>query len=696
MTTFRYEVWTRPESENTFARRFPLKGVVSASFTTDLFGSGRMTLPMNHPRLDEIQKIVSPLNDVANKASIIRVYIGEDIYHDFYIDNMEPTYTDTGQRTVELTLLGRGSLLERTRIRQYDYNADPSVDPDWVYGTAGNELDTSWQDATYLTDFEDGDEGGFTELTGAGTNDLTSGPTATTDEAQTGTYSLKFDPTQRHSGVTKTIDVSPGVRGQIDIKFLSNTTGKRYTGYMKIIDGDTDHSVNGHDFSDYHLIELDNVVAAGDGEPPGSSDGTWQDIALDLTPGPKQESLQFGVQFDDHDGSNGAIGYIDEVLITGFGYGLGDWSAWGNIDTLTVDATPPGGMGEDVAIQWKAGDTVTNANGISQVVDGQLIGQTKTLEFDIYHEAGADRDFIIILKRDTGSWIASQAVTVSTATKTSVQVAGVIDTKSIYVQIRKYDTTSPVDVWVSGMSYAVGQGKAFIGKMLNDMLDSKQTGTHFLGDTVTRTFTDTLDSDGVGWDSDQALRFPRGATFRNIIEDMQRLGYEFSFDVNLADHTDWQLNAYNPQGMGATLTTAILSRPGIASAGPIPQPRPYASYIMVEGEELFWGEAGEPEIEAEWGPIDEYLPSQNVLDTVTLTSEADAILENGYNVPVVVTFRGSTLVPGINYLLGDIIPLNLSESIINESVRVIGISVSDSEIEPTFQVEFELEVNALP
>jgi len=713
MTAIRYEVWTRQES-GSFVRKFPIRGEVGAAFATDLFGRGSMSLPVNHPRLDDILSIDQ--SDRSNdEASVIRAYIGTTSFYDFYVESMELNFTDTGERVAIIDGAGRGSCLDRVRVRQYDWNVNPSVDPDWGYGVGKDLLNRSAVDAKLDWDFDDDDVEGWKTATRVGeTNPVEGLIEITTDEAESGAKSLKFDPNgitdKWHSGVEKTINVdADGRRITVDAKLKSNTSGRRFVAYM-IPDpkgSGTHHSANGYTFDGIYFIELDNVprAAAKDGNPGGSTDGTWQDFALDVTLPEGQTRLTFGFIYDHHAlPDNGPLAYLDTVLVTGNGIGLYEggrdgWVSYGTMTTWELSTMPVSG---NPAIKHTSLST-------EEVGSGQYIqvvpGKTYTYKADIYHASGADRNYRIRVRTGDaqvfGTLLGFTDAAIPTAVATTITSPAVLipaGVTRVVVDVLQTDLIS-FDWWLDleTPSFYNGLPAATVGKIMNDLLDD--AGVDHSGDDrtalawLTRTWTDALDSAGNAWDETVEIRIPRGQTYRAVVENFENMGYEFWIDVNPADETEWRLNIYNPDGLGTDHTTgdgpAVLSRPGLMAAGPFLRREPVASYAMVEGDELAWAEYRDTAIETAWGEIETYDGSRDSLSG-TLSKQAIEIIDSDASESLVLSFSGHTLTPGIDYDVGDIIRVTIGDTfLVSSAFRVAAISVADNEVEPQFQVEFQ-------
>jgi hypothetical protein len=266
------------------------------------------------------------------------------------------------------------------------------------------------------------------------------------------------------------------------------------------------------------------------------------------------------------------------------------------------------------------------------------------------------------------------------------------------LEIRWDETGAPIsNIHVDDAEVTVGLPPALLGVILNSLWDDAaidHTGENRTALAwLTRTWTDTLDSAGNAWDEEVNITIRRGITYREMIEQFELLGYQFSFDVNPADETDIRMNAYNPDWIGtdhpANNGPAVLSRPGVLSAGPFTRREPVATYAMVEGAEFEWSEARNTDIETAWGEIETYIGDED-LPSASLLKTAGEVIDSDVSESIIVQFAGHTLTPGIDYVEGDTIRLTLGESILpTDTFRVAAITVQDNEVEPQFQVEFQ-------
>ncbi len=705
----RYEVWTRQESGG-FTRKFPLKGEVSASFATDLFGRATLVLPVNHARLDDLISI-NQSNRALDTASVIRAYIGTTPIYDFYVESLELNFTDTGARVATVNGSARGTCFDRVMVRQYDWKVNPSVQPDWEYGVGGDMLDRRAIDAKLSWNFDDDNADGWGEATEVGETDpLSSLPSISTAQFLSGTKSLSFDPGgsfgSPHSGIEQTIDVDEdGRRITITIRLKSLTIGRRFVAY--IIPGSegpgTDNSVNGYTYNGIHFVELDNVATGIGHNPGGSTDGTWQTFNLDVTLPQGQGRMTFGVIYDHHALNNGPVAYIEDVVITGNGIGLyrggqNGWVSYGTMTTWTRETHP---ITSNPSIKH-------TGSGATLMGSGQYInveeGVEYTLSADVYHAAGANRNFQLRIRTGDaqvdGTILGSTTTAVATATNTTLTQtvkipAGVNRIVADVLMTDLLATTFYLDLETA--AFYPGFPPATIGKIFIDLLDDAAVNHAVDNRTallwLTRTFGTALDSSGAAWDQNVEVRIRRGTSYRSMIETFENMGYEFSLDVNPGDETDWRLNAYNPKNMGTDFTAAdgpaILSRPGLMSAGPFVRREPVATYAMVEGDELYWGEYRDLAIETNWGEIETYQGLQDSLSGVLLKQATDIITSDSSE-SLVLLFAGHNLTPLVDYIIGDTIRVTIGDTYYPSAMfRVATISVRDNEVEPEFQVEFQ-------
>ena len=694
MAAIRYEVWTRQES-GSFVRKFPLRGEISASFATDLFGRAILVLPVNHPRLDDIL-VIDQSNRANDAASIIRAYIGTTPIFDFYVESLELNFTDTGLRTATAVGSSRGTCFDRVRVRQYDWNVKPSVDPDWEYGVGGSNglLNAGFEDWNLNGDAETGEIAPWTDTPD---DSIFDAPDVSlivqSTDVFAGTYAFEIDPGVLHSGMqTATIPVNGGGQYVFSARLKDpNVNGDRYTMYIKMGSGST-LDVGASVWSGYGIAELDGAAYRA-----GVSDGTWQTLDATVTFGPDVTETTLIIIYDDHIGGSSGLFRVDNITVSGPGIGLDPWEAIGTWDTFELDtATVHTGTN---SLKFKVGAASTiNSSGVRQHITDLVVGKTYTYGAWFQHDGVGNEPIVMVAKRPSGGWIASNVTQIPTgALWTFAYVTFLADTTEIWLDWRYGAAGASPNISMDDTTFTNSLPAATVGKILNDLLDDAAIDHAADNRTalawLTRTFTDTHDSSGAAWDQDIDIRLRRGGTYRWMIETMERMGYEFSIDVNPADETDWRFNAYNSGNMGTDHSVgdgpAILSRPGLMAAGPFLRREPVASYTMAEGDNFYWDEYRDTAIETNWGEIETYIGSQDSLSGVLLKQATEVVTSDGGE-SLILSFAGHPLTAGIDYDVGDTIRVTLGDDYYpSATFRVAAISVSDDEVEPQFQVEFQ-------
>ncbi len=693
MATIRYEVWTRQES-GTFARKFPLRGDISASFVTDLFGRATLSLPVNHPRLDDLLSI-DQSNRALDNASIIRAYIGATPIYDFYVESLELNFTDTGQRTATVEGSSRGTCFDRVSVRQYDWNAKPSIDPDWEYGVGGSNglINAGFEDWNLNGGAESGE---ITPWADTPQDSIFDAPDVSlivqTTDVFAGTYAFEVDPGALHSGMQTRIKVQPGGQYVFTARLKDPAaTGDRYTMYIEMGDGST-LDVGAAVWSGYGVAELGGAAYRA-----GVSDGTWQTLTATVTFGPAVTETTLTIQYDDHIGGISSLFRVDAIDVVGPGIGLDPWEALWIWDTYELDTTKSKTGSNSLKFKVGAASSI-DSSGVRQKVTGLVVGKTYTWGAWFQHDGVGNEPIVIVAKRPSGAWAASATTQIPIgASWTFASVTFVADTNEIWMDWRYGAAGASPNIWMDDASFTNSLPAATVGEILNDLLDD--AAINHVADSRTalawlsRTFTDALDSSGIAWDQDIDIRIRRGTTYRSFIENMEEMGYEFSVDVDPADETIWRFNAYNSGNMGTDHSVldgpAVLSRPGLMSAGPFLRREPISTYTMVEGDSFYWEEYRDTAIETNWGEIETYLGSQDSLSGILL-KHATEIVTSDAGESLILSFAGHTLTPTINYDVGDTIRVTIGDMYYpSAKFRVAAISVRDDEIEPQFQVEFQ-------
>ena len=694
----RYEAWTRQES-GTFERKFPIRGEVRGNFTLDMFGRSSLAIPMNDPRIDDYL-FIDQTDRTNDKASIIRAFIGEDILYDFYVESSDRTFTDTGDRVAMLEGGNRGTCLDRVKIRQPDWDdTSPSAQPDWSWGrnsiaSPNADMENS-PDSLQNPGAEDGNTLGWI----AGISFDGSGwvyqpdsflAVENTGDADVGDWYFEII-ADLYAGVFQEIPVVGGtwdVEGEADVPGENYTISARiYAAVGEIVDMvvTNAHSASVGTFSNGSVLSQI------------TGNGAYQTANITFE---AENDGRSEIKFISADTGGSPITFrVDEVTVEGFGIGVADWIYSGDVTTFQASAIVA--HSGTYSLAWYPNSGILGNDSVSLIID-TVPNVEIAASVWVYHTEAAARDIRIVLEipgvDPNASNVASNVVSVAPTTWTQLTAAGVAVSGQTDLEIRWEQTGAPVsNLHVDDAEVTVGKAKAFLGVILNELLDHASTDLSGFNRTaltwLTRTWTNTLDSAGNAWDEEIGFVARRGLSYQEVITEMEGLGYQFTLDVNPADDTDWQLNAYNPDWVGTDHTAAdgpaVLSKPGVVSAGPFVRREPTATYTMAEGADLEWDDYRDTDMETVWGEIEEYVSVPD-MPVTSLARTAEEVVTADTGESLVMSFQNHNLVPGIDYVEGDTIYVTVGESFQpTRKYRVAGISGADTTTTPTYQVEFQ-------
>ena len=334
--------------------------------------------------------------------------------------------------------------------------------------------------------------------------------------------------------------------------------------------------------------------------------------------------------------------------------------------------------------------------GPYQVVSGLEVGAPYTAGFWVYNDGSKTRVFTAVFKFPDAGWQVNQDVDVPTGVWTLVSVHNpAMAALTMWISLRSQDTITGEDSYMDDTFLTKGFEAATLGEILVAMIDDAATDHAAENRTalawLTIFFDAINDSDTVVWDEDVSLRFKRGTDYRAILNQFINLGYEFDMRPDPADDTDIRLEAYNPGALGVDTTTgdgaAIID--GFVAVGPLIRREPRATYVMAEGEDLIWDDTRDTTLETVWGEIEDYVGQKDNMVT-DLAKIAAAQLDSFGQEEFQVSLQGPSLIPGINYRMGDIV--RMTPGVIpSAKYRVLAITVAGEEVEPVWQISLETQ-----
>lgn len=548
------------------------------------------------------------------------------------------------ERPIEIDAPSIESCLDALIAYPYDWPTNPPIQRDHIYGPVSNDFAALFSTYEPTIDFENGTNYGFEAYTGSDAVAPVSADSSLGD-AEAGTRSLEMDvaaaPNNQFSGYVKTIECLPSSRGQISMK-LKTTAGYHWVAFVIEEDGGVNHVTNAYRVNGKVVVELDDAVKGA-----GSSDGTWQDLDLDVTTAPGQTSVTFGVAAY-NESSNPPIAYLDSIAITEFGYGLEGWEARGDLADLNVATHPVSG---EPSILFQSANTTADVNGIQYVWENVTIGETRTFTVEVYHAAGSDRDIRLVLKRPSGSsggsWLASSVHTIPSGVTTRISITAVMDTEVIWLEVRKADTAAVINTYISGVEWHAGKGRATMGRIALDWLADAQTDhAAESGDYVRETvlwlkpdFDEDDDSNGDGWFQEETLAIPMGKTMTQFLSDEAgRQGYEWRIvpnpDYPATDTETHLLQIANPPssftgGLGTDRRTTV----GFSTGWVLPSDvisRPKSRNVALgEGQDGTIAVSRDTTAIGVWEPREMFLSERNLTGASLQQSVDQALVERG-------------------------------------------------------------------
>lgn len=620
-----FEAWTMPHV-GTLAKKFIFSDFVESYTLNDRFNDlsdGVATIPddaalPSGALLKDMLLKIDEADHANDVGSMVRVLRGATPIIHYLVTRSEDSWSDT-EPTQKLTFEGLEWILDRCLVPNYDHPADPTQEPDWIYGA-----DTVLVNAT----FED---------TGA-TNLLIHLWIEATVTA--GTWNIEFDDGTTVDDVT--LDWNDDITAvQTGIEGLSNVADIAISGLGTA--------------SNPWVIEVIDPA------------GTDFNVTVDST------GLTGGaaLMLSQHAGGAGITDPWTRSFnpLTGLYHGT-----YTNFQTSTVEAHT--GIGS-LYVKGGLGAWPDSWPGAQQVVS-VTGGRTYRCGIWAFPKFTAPYRFVIRTTDETfiGSVEASLIADLWQPLTLPVTIPTYI--RSIIYRLSCISNTPGDHEWYQDDALlAPGQDAATLGKMVDDV----RTAAIAVGSPLawlTPTWTTTLDSDLVAWDAVRKWNVNHGQSFLQLLEIAKKWNYESRIRWSVANSRfEWDM--WNPTAGGQVRANiAITGLAGAEGAAPIVKRPPLATYVKAEGELGRWGEFASTTLNTVWGRLEKFHQDRQGVNSAELDVLAERIqtkmTEN--TAARSVTVADPAILPWTAYEPGDTVTLNLGPKDVRRALRVVAIVAS--------------------
>jgi hypothetical protein len=633
------EAWSLPHV-GTFAKRLNITKLVESYTFNDRFNDlcdGVFTIPDDAALpsgvlvKDKLLK-VDEANHANDVGSVIRVLRGgTPIIHQI-VTRMDDSWSDQDP-TTKFSTEGLEWLLDRATVPHYDHPADPTQEPDWIYGA---------DSVLVNTDFE--------------ASGITSETVQLVVIATAGTFKI-------------------GVDYPVGAGFV-------YTANIVWNAGASDIAV-----ALEALADIDDAFVTGAGTEtnpfiievlaPASVDMGWATDSALLTGTASIITITSGgiLSTDPWTRSQNPITGVFHGSYTTFE--ISTEQARTGTYSLKVNGDPPAFPG-----------AFPGAQQLLSVTPG------RTFRASVWVRPTQTGPFRFVIRTRDETFIAQSEATLTANTWTQMTIASVVIPLWVNQIIFRVATISNGDepAWyVDDALFAPGQAADTYGAIMNDI----RTAAIAVGSPLswlTPTWTDANDSDGVAWDRTLKWNVNHDQTFLQLVEYARRWNYEHRIRWDVADaRFEWDL--WNPSGGGQTRANiAITGKSGVSSSGPIVKRPPDFTYMRVEGEDGRWGDYVSTTLDDVWGRLEKAQLDRQGVESAELDQFAQRMVTRGQDKTASrsVQVEDPSILPWTAYEPGDTVWLNLAPKDTKKQLRIAAclVEMSPNRATPRYEVHF--------
>lgn len=733
----RYSAWTLPWDAGGFVQKIAsipvVEGTGSGTVRLNDFGSGSMSVPANYDRLPQII--------ASNVGSLIRVYDGTTVVHEWMAERLDYTLSEPGGVA---TISGSdiASAFDRAIVYPWDYNANPTIMPDWVWG-GPNVLTNPGMEDNQVTGLIDdvylGPESYelYTTATG-GTFTLTAwtaettgpinhdGPASTIASELEGLFSIvnvdvrpKFQfadlevlvpGTSANPWVIQFIQPSVLQPGQMTVDgtgltggsaFLTNTLDPAIA-FTLTIQSETTASIDWNDTATQvenalqALSGINDVVVSGDGRP----DSPWN------------------IKFVDPEDPYGPLtGTGTGLTIVQVQTGKSDLLAGWTKSQRADQRAEPQYHGLYTIFRQSSGAEPVHSGSFSLVVSGtQYAGAQQVVNVNpggLYQASiwvrtnASNQTFRLVLRDiyeeilnvqdDAAPWSdASVEVTPAADTWTQLVIPNVLMETYQFGFAREQAvfrianvTANPAGIWYfDDAELSLGLAPDYPGGIARDLMN----------DAVSRSILDWVDygtlnsqqdTDGTAWPTLESFTAYRGATYGQTWDSLTNLENEWrlppkSTPVGALTH---DLQWYVKGGLGTDYTTAATPAINVGQgvmAAKIVRRLPAWTHTLVEGGDGIWVEDNDATLATNFGRAEKYRGDTGIGEAAALGQASDKLLYEATSttlslqVTIQATLNHAHLHPLVAYTVGDELYVQLPPQVSKVAKRVTQISYQNS------------------
>jgi len=628
----RFEAWTLPWAA-TFQRVIAdipaITGTGKGSVRLSDFGSGRLSVSSDYDRLDEIVS--------TTVGSLIRVYDGTTIVHEWMAERVDHTLADDGVATIQGNDIA--SAFDRAIVYPYDYTTNPTTFPNHVWG-GPNNLDNEGfelqENVAQIVEVDVGAASGGTWFA-----DISGDPTAAIAwNASDTTVQNAIE-----TGITEITDVLVTGTGQTSdpwrIEFVTPPVPTAtMTGDGTLLTPSDTLTVSTVQIGNAEVSQSWTQSQRADSRSTPALHGTYTIFRQ----------------------SSGA-----EPVNTGS-------------FSQVVSGTQYAGVQQ--IIQVEPGATFQAAG----YVNSNTASQTFRLVIrDRYENYIAS----VEITPTINTW--------TQATITDVIIPAGVD--EVVVRFANI-TPSAAGIWYfDDMEFNQGLAAGNLGVIMTALMDDAITDhaadtRGAILDWVQITSWDaTNDSSTTAWQATESFTAFRGATYGNTFDRIRDMNYEWRLvPITPAAPITHDLEWYNVGNLGTDYTTsafpAILPGQGI-TAGKIIQRIPRSTAVLVEGEGGIYIEDKDSTAETNFGRLELYKGDVGLNSTTSISATADKLVDLEAQVRTTIQLtlvsEGEWPRPLVDYTVGDELNTTLPPIISKTGKRVSMITYQNTE-PPTYQV----------